>query len=66
MQRLRLPFLVFPNKPKQQAIQWARAHDEEARSMAGAAREFARKHLSRPARLCYLFRLLTHLSKQYK
>ncbi|KAG2425087.1 hypothetical protein HXX76_013996 [Chlamydomonas incerta] len=61
-----IPFMVKHKDDIVDAIQWARQHDDEARRMAEAAREFARQHLSRPARLCYLFRLLTHLSKQYR
>lgn len=56
------PFLPLPA----QAVKWARAHDADARRIAEEARAFALKHLTRPARLCYLFRLLTELSKQFK
>ncbi|GIL86034.1 hypothetical protein Vretimale_9070 [Volvox reticuliferus] len=62
-------FVPFMEKHKDdivEAIQWARANDEEAQKIARRGVEFAKEHLARPARLCYLFRLLTHLSKQYR
>ncbi|EFJ39883.1 hypothetical protein VOLCADRAFT_100432 [Volvox carteri f. nagariensis] len=49
-----------------ETIQWARDHDQEAHNIARRGVAFARAHLSRPARLCYLFRLLTELAKQYR
>ncbi|GFR43854.1 hypothetical protein Agub_g4980 [Astrephomene gubernaculifera] len=47
-------------------IEWAKTHDAEAQRIAKAARRFAMRHLNRQARLCYIFRLITELSKQMK
>lgn len=61
-----VPFMTNHSDDLVDAVKWARAHDADARRIAEEARAFALKHLTRPARLCYLFRLLTELSKQFK
>ncbi|PNH12944.1 KDEL motif-containing protein 1 [Tetrabaena socialis] len=61
-----IPFMEKHRDDIVEAVQWARAHDAEARRIGEAARVFARQHLVRPARLCYIFRLLTELSKQIR
>jgi hypothetical protein len=47
-------------------IEWAKRNDEEAQRIAANAQRFAIRNLNRQARLCYIFRLLTELSKQMK
>ncbi|PNH12006.1 KDEL motif-containing protein 1 [Tetrabaena socialis] len=39
------------------AVDWARAHDEQAQGIAAAGQAFARRYLSSQARACYWLRL---------
>ncbi|KXZ52956.1 hypothetical protein GPECTOR_8g33 [Gonium pectorale] len=48
------------------AIQWAKTNDAEAQKIAKNAQRFAMRNLNRQARLCYIFRLITELSKQMR
>ncbi|KXZ45427.1 hypothetical protein GPECTOR_55g333 [Gonium pectorale] len=61
-----LPFMVNTSDDIVDVVRWAKSHDAEARRVAEEGRRFALRHLSRPARLCYVFRLLTELSKQLR
>ncbi|KAG2486805.1 hypothetical protein HYH03_014604 [Edaphochlamys debaryana] len=61
-----IPVLVNASDDILEAVRWARANDAKARDIAEAGRRFALEHLSRPARLCYIFRLLSALSKRLK
>ncbi|GLI58780.1 hypothetical protein VaNZ11_000536 [Volvox africanus] len=47
-------------------IEWAKKYDAEAKKIAINAQRFAMRNLNRHARLCYIFRLLTELSKQMR
>lgn len=41
---------------------WAKAHDPEARRIAGNAQRFAARYLDKRARICYWFKLLTEFA----
>ena len=58
-----LPF--WKTRPEEALTQldWAAAHDEEARQVAQRAQDFALRYLSRSARACYWLRLLTDFSQ---
>lgn len=45
------------------ALEWAKAHDEEAMRIAANAQKFALKYLDKRARTCYWFRLLQDYAK---
>ncbi|KAG2488544.1 hypothetical protein HYH03_012863 [Edaphochlamys debaryana] len=61
-----LPFMVDSMDDIVDVVKWAREHDAEAKKIGESAAAFARQHLSRPARLCYLFHVVNELSKQFK
>ncbi|KAG2497087.1 hypothetical protein HYH03_005081 [Edaphochlamys debaryana] len=61
-----VPFMLKHSDDLIEAVEWLQAHDAEARRIAEEARRFALHHLSRQARLCYLFRLITELSKRVR
>ncbi len=52
--------------PTAQGLDWAKTHDAEAKKIAEAAQTFAMRNLNRQARLCYMFQLITELSKNFK
>lgn len=49
-----------------QGLEWAKTHDAQAKKIAEAAQTFAMRNLNRQARLCYMFQLITELSKNFK
>ncbi|KAG2498502.1 hypothetical protein HYH03_003753 [Edaphochlamys debaryana] len=49
-----------------EVLEWAKAHEAEAEAVGQRAQTFAMRNLNRPMRLCYIFRLLTELSKYMK
>ncbi|KAG2422591.1 hypothetical protein HXX76_015919 [Chlamydomonas incerta] len=57
-----LPFMVNSSADIVDVVRWAKANDGAARAVAEAGRRFALRHLSRPARLCYLARLVRELA----
>jgi len=40
-------------------VEWLRDHDDVAHRIALEGQRFAARHLTKPARLCYLRKLLT-------
>ncbi|EFJ47847.1 hypothetical protein VOLCADRAFT_91464 [Volvox carteri f. nagariensis] len=61
-----LPYMVNSSNDILDVISWAKSNDEQVRRIAEAGRRFALQNLNRAARLCYLFRLLTELSKKMR
>ncbi|GFR42859.1 hypothetical protein Agub_g3850 [Astrephomene gubernaculifera] len=61
-----LPFMVKSSEDIVDVVKWAKAHDADSKRVAETARRFALRNLSRPARLCYYFRLMTELSRKMK
>ncbi|KXZ50446.1 hypothetical protein GPECTOR_16g620 [Gonium pectorale] len=61
-----VPFMVKHKDDLVEAVKWAISHDAEAHKIAQNAFAFARKNLTRRARFCYLFRLITELAKHFK
>lgn len=47
-------------------LEWAKSHDAEAQRIAQNAQSFAMRHLNRQSRLCYMFHLISELSKQMR
>jgi hypothetical protein len=49
-----------------QIVQWLHDHDDLAHRIALEGQRFAAQHLSKPARLCYIRRLLTEFGSLFK
>ena len=49
-----------------QIVQWLREHDDLAHRIALEGQRFAARHLSKPARLCYIRKLLTEFGSLFR
>lgn len=49
-----------------QIVEWLRDHDDVAHRIALEGQRFAARHLTKPARLCYLRKLLTEYGALFK